>query len=266
MEKRFFLALALSFLVLFSYSALIKKTKPIDDKRVIDNSIVFNTEEPKKTLDAPLVSSTPLVSDNTLYFKDLYEFENGDLVFMFSQRGGFIKSIFDKTLEVDLDLVNIGLVPQWADYDFVLNPLPKGVEFIFKTPQGMIIKKSFRLKDDGTIDLNISLNDITTLDSIDYDIFAAQISVTGQPDQMSRRYFEGFYQIKNVVSRKSVLGLKSPIEILGKIEWAGLRDKYFCVVFSPQLDVNNGLISIQGQNPYLLFSIENSQENKMLNL
>ncbi|MDD5019674.1 MAG: membrane protein insertase YidC [Candidatus Omnitrophica bacterium] len=259
MEKRFFLALALSFLVLMAYSALMPKSKTIAIKEDIVNLTSpspLRAQEPKKEA---VKEQALQIFDKSLDDKDLYKFENGDLVFFFSRRGGYIKSVFDKTLEVDLDLVNIGLVPEWSTYDFSLNVLPKGAEFIYRTAEGMQIKKSYRIKDDETMDLAIAISDASSLKSTNYTIIVGGIAASKQLDQMSRRYFEGCYQIRNIVSRKPVYGLKASIDLSGKIDWAGLRDKYFCVVFSPQFIVNKGVISSQDNNSYTILTIDNTE-------
>lgn len=261
MEKRFFLALVLSFLVLVAYSAIVPKPKPIAVKEDISSSPSIVQEKPQGQVQEEQASlPQPIILDKSFNDNDLYKLEDGDLVFSFAQTGGFIKSVYDKKLNVNLDLKDIGLVPQWAGFYFSKILLPKGIAFSYMTSEGAEIKKVYRLKDDGTIELAIALNNINYLKSISYDILVGALAESGKPNPIDQRYFESSYQIRNVVSRKSVFGLKAPIEINGKIDWAGLRDRYFCAVFSPQLVVEQGFIKSQDKAPYLMLHVENDEK------
>jgi len=261
MEKRFFIALVLSFLVLVAYSAIVPKPKPIAIKEDIEKSPSIAPEKLQSHIsEEPSTLPQPLILDKSFNENELYKFEDGDLVFAFSLKGGFIKSIYDKKLNVELDFKDIGLVPQWAEFYFSKILLPKGIGFSFKTAEGAVINKMYRLKDDGSIELAISLNNINYLKSTSYDILVGALSESGKPDPIGQRYFEGSYQVRNVVTRKSVFGLKAPVEINGKVDWAGLRDRYFCAVFSPQLVVEQGVIQSQDKIPYLSLHIKNDEK------
>ncbi|MFB3919690.1 MAG: membrane protein insertase YidC [Candidatus Velamenicoccus archaeovorus] len=261
MEKRFFIALLLSFLVLVAYSAIVPKTKPIANKEDMEFSspVTRETVQAKALIEKPKTQQVK-IADKSFNKNELYKFEDGDLVFEFSFKGGYIKSVFDKKLNVELDLKDIGLVPQWSGFLFSKTLLPKGIGFSYLTQEGAEISKTYRIKDDGTIELTISINNITYLKSNSYDILIGALSDSGKTDPISQRYFEGSYQVRNIVSRKSVFGLKNSVNINGKIDWAGLRDRYFCVVFSPQFIVEEGVIKSQDKTPYLMFHIKNEKK------
>jgi YidC/Oxa1 family membrane protein insertase len=261
MEKRFFIALFLSFLVLAAYSVIVPNPKHIGNKEDTE----FYPSNIQKTVQSDFVSDERNVIsqeyfDNTISEKELYKFEDGDLIFFFSLKGAYIKSVYDKKLGVELALKDIGLVPQWSGFTFSNSLLPKGIEFSYVTQEGAEIKKIYRLKDDDTIELAISINNIRYLKSISYDIFVGALSESGKPDPIGQRYFEGSYQTRNVVARKPVFGLKNPIELNGKIDWAGLRDRYFCVVFSPQFVVEQGVIKSQDKVPYMTLHVNNEKD------
>ncbi|MFA5039160.1 MAG: membrane protein insertase YidC [Candidatus Omnitrophota bacterium] len=246
------MAIALSFLVLLAYSALVPKPKPVVVQDVMNEEAVG---QPLVTPAIPPDQKTQIIP-KSLNENDLYRFESGDLILLFSRRGAYIHSIHDKTFDVNLDLKDIGLVPQWQEYDFALTALPKGLEFSYKEADGTIIKKIFRSKDDGTMDLDIIISNVTYSSEISYDIICSMIGAN-KSDAANERYYEAFFQSRNVVSRKAVFGLKTPKEIQDRVEWAGMRDRYFCSVFVPQFLIEKGVIGVSGKTPYISLHVAN---------
>lgn len=242
-------------MVLWGYSLIVPKPKPVVTEELVKNE--SPAESPLVKIE-PLAEKTSQIVNKPFQDKELYKFEKEDLVLLFSKRGAYIHSVFDKTFNTNLDLINIGLVPQWKDYEFTLNELPKGLEFTYKTTDGMLISKTFRSKDDGSLDLEIIISNVTSSSAINYDIIISAI-LGAKKDAVNERYYEAAFQTKNVVSRKTVFGLKNPMDIQDKVDWAGMRDRYFCSVFVPQFAIVKGTIAPDGKVPYLSLHVENQE-------
>ena len=118
MEKRFFLAIALSFIVLMAYSAVMPKPKPIEKQCVIGDSTpvspaVLEQKEPhargaKEVLDYP----------NLLAENNLVQIESADFSWKFSKKGAFLLEVQDKVHNSTIAIHETGLVPQWSEYNF----------------------------------------------------------------------------------------------------------------------------------------------------
>lgn len=262
MEKRFFLAIALSFLVLLAYSFLFSKTKPIVQQEVIKENITLQT--PLSTESKPQLLTHQNLSKSNIN-KELYKFDTQDFVFWFSKKGAYITRIYDKEFSNELNFSNIGLVPGWIDLDFIVKELPKGVEFVHRAADGREIRKIFKFEDDGFFDFDIRISNVTDFKSVGYDIICSAIA-PDQNDAFGQRYYEAFFQNNNVVSRKIVYGLKNPVSAQGNIEWAGLRDRYFCLVYVPEINTKQVLIGVDNKIPYIQLHIDTPEQTFRLYL
>jgi YidC/Oxa1 family membrane protein insertase len=255
MEKRFLLAFGLSLLVLMVYSAIMPKPKPIVNKYVADNSTTISgAAVVEKTENNPHGSVT---YDNLklLDKNNLYEYQSDGLGLTFSKLGGFLLEVYDKQNNTHLPIKNIGYIKEWADYPFQATEVQSGIVFEYKLPDGAGIKKAFYVKSEHTLDLTITIYNINNSKISSYNIFVGYFNPSTVDSALSQRYYESSLFIKDTVLRKPVHGLRKAFSYEGDITWAGLRDRYFCVIFFPQLTVNKGVIDILNNNSYLQLDI-----------
>ncbi len=255
MEKRLLLAVALSFLVLGVYTALISNTKTIENTRVTSNQTSIATIENKQALPVSEKSNKAQnLNDNILSDKDLVQIENNGLVFKFSIRGGYLYQIIDKENNYTLGITNIGLVREWAGYHFVAHKITRGLIFLYKDADGLEIKKTFRIKEANILELAIEINGATDSSVYSYNISAGSFSADSEKDQIAARYHEVCVIVNGITNRKAIFNLKDPINYDGHVLWAGLRDRYFCSILYPQNTVNKGVVAIIDKAQYLLLS------------
>ena len=251
--------MVLSLLALMFYSAILPKSQPVANQYDIKNSSSVTK------INEPLPSSFPaekeapqpkaLTSSISTNSNELYKIETVNTIFTFSKTGAFLLDAFDKKSRSDIDIKNIGFVQEWSSYHFDFVELPRGIEFSGHADDGSSIKKTFRVKDDETIELTISINNITSNIIKSYNILAGYFSPPKSTDPLSLRYQEAFCDSNGVILRKAVHGLKRPYEFNDKISWLGLRDRYFCVVFYPQLIVNKGVVENIDKSHYFAISV-----------
>ena len=255
MEKRFLLAFGLSLLVLMAYSAIMPKPQHVANKYVVENSTaVPESAIVVKTENTPSV--TVSYNESKLFDKsNLYEIKSNGLDLTFTKLGGFLLEAYDKETKTNLAIKNIGYVKGWGEYLFQATEIPRGVVFSYKLLDGNEIQKTFQIVSDHSLDLSISIKNITNSKISSYDIFVGYFNPATPPNALSQRYFESSLFIKDIVLRKPVYGLKKAISYEGDIAWAGVRDRYFCAVLLPQAIVNKAVIDTLNNKSYLALSI-----------
>ncbi|HQP91050.1 MAG TPA: membrane protein insertase YidC [Candidatus Omnitrophota bacterium] len=260
MEKRLLVAIALSFLVLGAYSALFPKSKPIENKHVVDNI----SSESATPVTSGLPKITPLSGNADIFNKslsdnDLVNIESNGLVLKFSSKGGFLYEIFDKQHNIPLSIQNIGLVKEWSDFDFIASSITRGITFTYKNVDGLEIKKTFRVKEANDLELTIELSGITNSNITAYSIYSGSFNVAKEKDQASARYFEACSIINGITNRKAVYGLKNTTNLSGHVLWAGLRDRYFCTVLVPQVAAQELVMENLVDNKMLYIRVDKRQ-------
>ncbi|MFH0940772.1 MAG: membrane protein insertase YidC [Candidatus Omnitrophota bacterium] len=252
MEKRFLMAIGLSLLVLMAYSSLLPKPKDVVNKEAALTPAVQPAKESAKASLASEVNvdsevnaaSATAINPNILDNNDLYKITTEKTDLVFSKTGGYLYEVIDKTHNTPLRLVfkNIGMVKEWSAFPFTTQELPKGVIFSYRDEDGLEIKKTFRIKSDQTLELTIDIINASDSKLTGYTIIGGYFDPSEIKDQMSQRYCEASVLSKEMVNRKAVYGLKTALEYEGNIGWAGLRDRYFCAIFLPQVSVNKAVI------------------------
>lgn len=246
MEKRFLLAVGLSLLVLIMYSSMMPHTQPAANQCVITN-LKPQQERSAQTIPAvPQEAKPGLKIHNILEKNNLYTLEGDDLTLEFSKIGGFIVKAIDKAHSSLIPITNIGLVEEWSGYVFnVSKPLngENGVVFDYSGNGSYGIKKTYTIKPNGIIDLNIEIYNITSSKFTGYNIFAGYFNPKDVKDQLSQRYYESSVFVNDIIQRKPVFGLKKAIDYDGNINWVGLRDRYFCGIILPHLSVNKAVVN-----------------------
>ncbi len=181
--------------------------------------------------------------------------------FVFSKKGAYITQVIDKYNDKKISISNIGLVPSWASFDFSAQEILRGVVFEYKSPDASLaIKKTYSIKSDYSLDLTISINDVTLSKQNIYDIFVGtfyppQKDQVDAQEKANERYQEASLYVNGIVSRKNILGLKQNLDFDGKILWASLRDRYFCAVISPHNIVNKGVADYTSSGRSLLLRV-----------
>lgn len=239
MEKRFFLALLLSFLVLGAYSSFMKKTQHVDIEHVTKNYASETAEEQKVRI--PAIGETSAqekqqqINHNTDTNNRLYTLENETLLLKFSATGAILTEAFYKPYNSTLPFKTIGLVAEWANEDFVVSAQSDdSITFSAQIPAAGTITKTYQIDRYGAT-LVIGIYDVTNLKKISYEIFAGTLDLSSFSDHADQRYLEAAALFKDAtILRKTAFGLKKPFDFTGKVVWAGLRDRYFCSIMVPE--------------------------------
>ncbi len=275
MEKRFFIALALSFLVISVYSGLKGKQHVANEEVAItegdrggstassysDRQIPPDQQFPshqqlssdqQPTTDESGTSlfttgskrSAPVSStfEASVFDDEALEtatFETDKLILTLSKRGGYIKTIDLKDPRARMSFRGIGAVRGWTDALFEMRRSADGFVLEYKPGTGEEVIKKFSFETPLSLALKVSINGTTNLKSDNYDILFGAVGVKDKKDPIGPRYLELAYY-GNAVARRPLLGLRKPIFESGDMGWVGLRDKYFCQVVVPEDPGING--------------------------
>jgi YidC/Oxa1 family membrane protein insertase len=243
MEKRFFLALLLSFVVLMAYSSLFQKPKLVENKQVVTSQVETSFSKQKPAAEAlpvevkktEAIKSSYLLESNELG----YVYETSKLRLTFSKKGAYIAEVFDKTTNSKIDFGAIGLDPSFSSYLFDVKEDNNKVLFIYKGQSGSEVSKTFEFLGDYNFRLTVSAKNIELKS---YSVFNAFLTPLVKPDPVGERYNEITVFSDNLLQRKPAHAIKSSTDYSGKILWAGVRDKYFCSIIYPQIIVNKVVI------------------------
>jgi len=261
MEKRFFIALALSFLVISVYSGLRSQQQAANKEVAMQSEeaadaktgteAVSSSEKPGTEAVFPTdtaVDTTVSTADSSVgsaavpgdfeaqVFDDempeTAKYETSELVITISKRGGYIKTVDLKEPRARLSFRGLGAVRGWADVLFEMRQTASGFVLEYRASPGAEIVKEFSFETPLSMTLDIRFSGITDLKSDNYKILLGSVSTVNKKDPIGMRYLELAYY-EDAVARRSLLATKKPLVESGDMGWVGLRDKYFCQVVVP---------------------------------
>jgi len=225
MEKRLVLAIALSLLVLLSWSALVPKSQLIDNKVVALNK----TREQALTQQLPPVNQTsgealpPLSSANELvkFIQDAR-----DIIFD-PARAAIVEVVFKNKLEHRLPL-KIGLLSDNGNLFKQESIGKEQISFVYQDQDKRIIKKFIIPNNSYTIDLEIKIQNLSSSPLL----LHPQI-ILGRLD-LSAKNTQSRYQDIFVGNKEKNFHLPAGKDFTAQdVKFIGLRDQYFCAILEP---------------------------------
>jgi len=249
MEKRVFLAIALSLLILITWQAFVAKMQPIEQQDVAQENEVAEL--------APKLPSGPDVETRATppyryATEELFTKETEKLILTFSNIGGKIKEVVLKDYDKKLFEIDFGLVEDYENYPFALSQSEERIVFSYEDQEIKIVKTFIISEQDYAIDLELSFINISA-NSVEqsYRIYNASLDLEQIPKEelLPRdKYFMEF----SVASPEKILRknlsrvLKNKFEVFDHVRWVGVRDKYFCSVLYPLSAVSSGFMQATG--------------------
>lgn len=242
MEKRLFLALFLSFAVLWLWSSFFPAPRPHVNKtellQVIENKKDLILEDSKND------SSESVPEKSKVSLEKIERLENGKFVLEFSNIGGTLKHVYLKEYNVTLPLENFVTIDGTETKAFNLLEISKNkiVYTIFYNNNE--ITKSYEISEnDYIVHSRIKLNN-NIIKFRNFDLNMSNL------DQNLRQEFSLFeYDIKTDkrIFRKNnahQFKEKDSSVIKENLEWVGFRNRYFCAIVKPLYDAGSVEISV----------------------
>jgi len=225
MEKRLVLAIALSLLVLLTWSALIPKPQPIDNKGVIAINSPAQTV-PQGTLSTPQLPM--LTQSSNEIVKETVKFTQDSREFIFNPaKAEILEVVFQDKLEHRLSLKH-GLL---SDDNLLFKQQNVGrdwISFIYEDQNKRIIKKFTIPKDSYAIMLDIQVQNLSNLP-----LLLKQQLVLGRLD-LSSKNSQSRYQDILLGGKEKTVHLAAGKDFNSQdVKFIGLRDQYFCAIIEP---------------------------------
>jgi len=257
MEKRTFLAIILSILVLFFYQNLVidkmvKKpqarpdiSQPIAIKEVTDKTIIQDSIAGSTETEIPQEKNTK---------EKLSTIENESLLAVFSNVGGRLKNIEIKNKDI-LPVDNIFCLEQYknAEFDLIANQnnkisyrlISNGFEIINSydlSNQKYLIKQEVLIK---------NISQMSNVNNITISALRINTELLKKKDDRENGLYEYSVASGMKVIRKSGAYKFSQKEEKNEnqsINWLGFRNKFYCAVFKPEFEVASYRINPVDEN------------------
>ncbi len=221
MEKRLVLAIALSLLILLSWSTWISKTQHID-KQVVTHQAPVPITTP--TVPREFGQSTPAEP----IAPSLWKFSQGKYDLIFSESQAAIKEVVFKSYQDYRFPLKYGFLAGDANRIFQKeNTTSESVDFVYRG-QDQQVTKRFLCRSDYSLELEIIVENLSSQPlSISPYLILGVLNFTGDPS-LTR------LQDVTLASNERIIhpSPRKDTNIAG-VKFLGLRDRYFCAILEP---------------------------------
>jgi len=217
MEKRTFLAIILSIVIVIAWSVITSKFYPVENKGVINQNTPLTTSAP--------IIARPMVTQK-ISPSSLFKFSLAKQEVIFTESEAAIQEVqFQEYQNYKLSLQSALL---WGDELKFGKARVSGssVEFIY-ADQEKRIKKEFIFNPNYSIDLRIEIDNMSNLQlALNFPLILGDLKFEGKPAQQ--------YQDVTVSSPEKIAHLNAHKETtIPEVKFLGLRDRYFCAIIEP---------------------------------
>ena len=238
MEKRLFLAIILSILVLMLYSGVVSKLNPppLQDQSIHEASTLPQIVQERPDRVAIPQESNIEVSINESPSVPTENLKNSDMSISVTPIGASIKEATILAYDTMLSQINMGLMPKWQDEHFSVNFITNGLSMSYVDKQREIeVKKEYRFTENRyIIEMDVEfINRSAARSYVQYNINVGSMTeeaIASRP--LDQRYLECSVGLSDTVVRGNFLRF-NPNAVNGSVEWVGIRDRYFCVILRP---------------------------------
>jgi len=239
MEKRTFLAIIISLLILFGYqSFFVKPQKDVLNKtQVVVNKEV--TEEKAGSFMPAEKKEVPIIATQ----EKKRVFETSSLIAEFSNIGGSLNSVTIKKYDENLPVQDIFGISGYEKKVFVLESSTNNkIVYSFKG-EFYEIRKTYDLsRQDYQIGLDVQVKNVSEMSkvkSIKVNAFTIETTDIANDKNMGRErgLYEYAVDLDNVTTRKSnafKFSSKNEDNKMGNVKWCSFRNRYFCAVVKPE--------------------------------
>lgn len=271
MERRLLLAVVLSFLVLYTWSIFLPKTKPprIESPQPIESNEHTRIDASQNKLEA-----SPSASSLAPLAEKITKLESSVLVAEFSNIGGVLNRVNIKNYSAYLPIKNILSVSGYDSAEFIIEKTtPNEISYSFQDADYKIIKTYKLSENDYIVHSEISIKNISNLlkenesiiNSYNIDISTLKEKQKDYQDigeynshSTDKSLFEYVVYSEKGFKRKNnafKFDQKENEKYTGNVHWLGFRDRYFCVIVKPLYPtkgysinfINNEVLSVSSQ-------------------
>jgi len=280
MDRRTLIAILLIIVVFWLSNELIwKNRKPESEQGLPESSQETMAQEESEPYSLPVTSEeikekepevikTEPVPDN-IEIDENIKLENENLILIFSNQGGVLKSIILKNYFLEDKITPVNLIPTGTQnmnlemttiegnrinlgariFSFELYPEHKQISFQ-QSFNGNTVKKIFTLKEDNQIILQIEYNGNSQITNYNLG-FESGIADTEEYLKHKSRDYKAISMVGNELKKVQLSKLKEKKEYTGNVDWAAVKSKYFTLAIVPSelVSIKNLLIYDAGGSP-----------------
>ena len=300
MDKKFFLAAMLSFMVLYIWSAVISKPNQQSTflkgaQLGLEQKDTASSNRQEHFLEKRPASTTTIeeIQATNIQPKEVSEkieiIENDKLKVSFSNIGGTLDSVFIKGYDVELPLTKMISVFGYEEVEFLLEEKNyNNVIYVYENNEYLIRKIYTLLKNEYALQIDVSIQNkdkMSNLEDIAISAYTIDMSsldiksekngqkVSEARDKSLNEYI--IYTTNNIIRKNNAYKF-SPKERKveqGKIKWVGYRNRYYCALIKPLFDtygysinsLNNRKLKIDIEKRVINFSKEKEINFSFLN-
>ncbi len=251
MEKRLFLAILFSLLIIISWSALSSKFYPAEQQRVtqIEPLRIPALSTPSAPSTAPILAEPPELPEESMFI------DQREISFIIPY-GAIKEVVFGEYQQYRFTLFE-GL--RWKQSGVVFEKQKLGREsyFIYEDQEKRVIKNFIFYKSNYSIDLNIKITNLKeTRLNLNPCLILAKVDLE-QP-RSEGRFKEAIFAYKDKVLRRN---LRKEFVSDQPVRFLGFRNRYFCIIVEPEAGESQGFVNkLNTQNAELGLSSQMSLE------
>ncbi|MBL7130329.1 MAG: membrane protein insertase YidC [Candidatus Omnitrophica bacterium] len=238
MERRLFLAIVLSILVLMLYSGIASHFSPpvpLQEKpsQEVPLNLPLQTEPVKEFVPQ---QKEIVLDDYSATLLPIEILQNEDLLLSITPTGTGIKECKLSYYDAILSQTDIGLLAEWQGVQFEQYKITSGISMSYDDKErGFEIKKTYRFTEDRYI-VEMEIEFISTSSTKSYVQYGLNVGSMSQEiikkNPIDQRYLECSVSLPSKVVRGNFLRF-NPKNVDDSIQWMGIRDRYFCVIVRP---------------------------------
>lgn len=234
MNKRVFLAIAISFSVLFFWQKLLKSIYHIDNKDVRDIAFQRETkqelpEEPSSQPEEPRSQSSVA---HKLDFSPLEKIETDKLMLELVNPGARIHRVYLKDYKLNTQITGAVFSKSFEDKLYTLQTTGGKIQLISEENGHFVIQNINFSKTNYIIELEtIYRNDLMSNWTLNDKLILNSIFGNSHPEE--KRFFEVAF-LNHETKRKNPSGIKNKYVHNETFKAMGFRDRYSCIIISPQ--------------------------------
>ncbi|MEW6008289.1 MAG: YidC/Oxa1 family insertase periplasmic-domain containing protein [Candidatus Omnitrophota bacterium] len=229
LQKRTFIAVVLSIVIIIIYSSWVSKFYPTVNKEVIEKSSITSSGETVAQPQTAKVAPPQKVKTQTN--PPLIQYETEKVTYKFTPLGGNLISARFKDYAYEAPALALLAIQEWQDLEFSHELGPEEAVFRYKDANKEITKQ-YKFSEKGYyINFEITYNNLTSSAASCYYNFNLEFK-----HSPAERYRDTvvFFNDSNLLYLNNLRNKPGFIRELNKsIKWIGLRDKYFAYILSP---------------------------------
>jgi YidC/Oxa1 family membrane protein insertase len=252
MEKRTFLAIIISILILFSYQRMFVSKRPASTP-LSDPQIVVNTVDKIDSVDeSKQIERTKRTEKKESFFV----FETASLLFHFSDLGGSLKTVTIKEHDETLPVENFFSLADYNDRFFDIEVIDNKIIYSL-VDNGVVFRKIYDLsRQDYQFDFELNIKNVSEMSKvksvalspfvINSDLFDDLASASREKNLLEYSYlFDGQIKRKGNAFKFSQ---KEDLDKSGQLKRFAFRNRYFCSIVNFEFETQRFIIESLGED------------------